>query len=69
MDQITSLHVKKAVHFPNPPGFDPAIHGLSVVSENLRDLRDSQVLALSRSNFCCLPAHDRLLGCSVVYIP
>jgi hypothetical protein len=33
--------------------------GLPVASKNFRDLRDSQIFALWRSNFCCLPAHDR----------
>jgi len=59
MDQVTSLHDEKTIHFTDPTGFNPAIDGLSVASKNFRDLRDSQVLALWRSNFCCLPAHDR----------
>jgi hypothetical protein len=59
VDQVTSLHDEKTAHFPNPTGFDPAIHGLSIASKNFRDLRDSQIFALWQSNFCCLPAHDR----------
>jgi hypothetical protein len=51
------------VHFPNPTRLDPAIYGLSVASKNFRDLRDSQIFALWRSKFCCLPAQDRLPGC------
>jgi hypothetical protein len=59
MDQVTSLHDEKTIHFADPTGFDPAIDGLSVASKNFRDLRDSQIFALWRSNFCCLPAHGR----------
>jgi len=59
MDQVASLHDEKTVLFPDPTGFDPAIDSLSVTSKNFRDLRDSQIFALWRSNFCCLPAHDR----------
>ena len=68
MDQVTSLHDEKTIHFPDPTGYDPAIDGLSVASENFRDLRDSQIFALRRSNFCRLSVHDRparLLG----YLP
>jgi hypothetical protein len=65
MDQVASLHDEKTIHFPDSTGFDPAIDGLSVAAKNFRDLRDSQIFALWRSNFCSLPAHDRparLLG-------
>ena len=59
MDQIASVHNEKAVHSPDLTRHDPAIDGLPFASKNLRDLRDSQIFALWRSNFCCLPAHDR----------
>src|SRR5271155_1190370 len=59
VDQIASLHNEKAVHFPDATRDNPAINGLSVASKNFRDLRDSQIFALRRSNFCYLSAHDR----------